>query len=80
MLFAVLPVIISIWIVVFAHLLAKIGVGVPAILLEPIVDFYIFGVGAMGTLCFFFRQFVMFIIYAIIMLGGLAFIYISYVL
>ena len=80
MFLAWMPFTFSIILITFFHLLAKIGMGVPPILLEPVVDFYIIGLGAMGTLCFFFRQFIMFIAYFIMITLGLILVYIQYVL
>lgn len=79
-LFAIAPFSLAIIFVTAAHMLHKINVGIPDILLEPVSGFFIIAIGAMGTCCIIFRQLAMFILFFILTIIGFIVVYIQYVL
>jgi len=80
MFLAIIPFSFAMIFVLAVHMLDKINVGVPAILLDPLVGFWVVVIGAMATCCIIFRQLAMFILFFILTLIGFIIIYIQYVL
>ena len=76
----IVPISAMFFLVLIFHLLAKIGIGVPPVLLEPVFDLWIIFCGILFTVCFYMRQFFVLFLAVILSFLGTVLIYIMYVI
>jgi len=76
----ILPISASIFLVLVFHLLAKLGLGIPAPLLEPVFNLWIVFVGILFAVCVFMRQFFILFLAGVISFLATVFIYVMYVI
>lgn len=76
----IVPITSMFFVVLVFHLLFKIGIDVPPILLEPVFDLWIVFVGILISVCIFMRQFFMLFLTVIISFVATVLIYIMYAL
>ena len=76
----IVPITGAFFLVLMFHLLSKVGVGVPAILLEPVFDLWIIFVGILLATCIFMRQFFLLFVATLISFVGTVLIYVMYVI
>ena len=74
----VLPITAMFFLVLIFHLLFKVGVDIPAILLEPVFDLWIVFVGILISVCIFMRQFFILFLTVIISFVVTILIYVMY--
>lgn len=75
-----IPISVTFLLVLLFHLLVKVGVGVPPILLEPLFDLWIVFVGILIAVCVFMRQFFILFLASIIAFIATVLIYVMYVI
>jgi len=76
----IIPITIAFFLVLIFHLLAKVGVGIPSILLEPVFDLWIVFVGILIAVCVFMRQFFVLFLTVLISFVVTVMIYVMYVI
>lgn len=76
----IIPITITFFIVLLFHMLTKIGVGVPGILLEPVFDVWIVFVGVLIAVCAYMRQFFLLFLACILSFIATVIIYVMYVI
>jgi len=76
----VIPISAAFFLVLIFHALAKVGIGVHPILLEPVFNVWIVFVGVLISVCFFMRQFLILFLAVFGSLIATVAIYILYVI
>ncbi len=76
----IIPISAMFGLVLLLHLFAKVGVGIPPILLEPVFDLWLVFVGILIAVCVFMRQFFVLFLTVIISFVITVIIYVMYVI
>lgn len=76
----IIPISGAFGLVLLLHMLTKIGVSVPEILLEPVFGLWIVFVGILLAVCIFMRQFFVLFLAVMISFIGTVVIYVMYVI
>lgn len=76
----IIPISAMFGLVLIFHMLAKVGVGIPPVLLEPVFDLWLVFVGILLAVCIFMRQFFVLFLCVMISFVVTVAIYIMYVI